>query len=84
MKTEVLRDTIRAQPFRPFRLVLANGERLHVPHPEWVWLLPSGRTVGWADQDDHYKLLDIGLLLGLEIDETVPSGTPAANSNGGE
>ncbi len=56
MKAESLREVIRAQPFRPFSLTLVNGERLPVPHPEWVWLLPAGRTIGWSDQDERVKL----------------------------
>ncbi len=84
MKAESLREVVRAQPFRPFSLILANGERLPVPHPEWVWLLPAGRTIGWSDQDERVKLLDVGLLLGVEMDTPIPAGSIAPNPNGGE
>ena len=84
MKAESLREVIRAQPFRPFAIMLANGERLAVPHPEWVWLLPAGRTLGWSDRDERVKLLDVGLLLGVEMDTPVPAGSIAPNPSGGE
>ena len=84
MTREALHAAIHAEPFRPFRLILANGERLQVPHPEWVWLVPAGRTLGWADQDERVKLLDAGLLLGVEMDETIPAGSVASDPNGAE
>jgi len=84
VRAESLREVVRAQPFRPFSLILANGERLSVPHPEWVWLLPAGRTIGWSDQDERVKLLDVGLLLGVEMDTPVPAGSIAPNPDGGE
>jgi len=79
VKAESLREVVRAQPFRPFRLILANGERLPVPHSEWVHVLVSGRSVLWSDPEDRFKLLDVGLLLGVEADEPAPAGSIAPN-----
>ena len=84
MRTESLHEVIHAQPFRPFSLILASGERAPVPHPEWIFILPAGRTVLWADKDDRAKLLDIALLLGVDFDMPVPAGSIAPNPNGGE
>jgi hypothetical protein len=83
VRAESLREVVHAEPFRAFRLILASGERLPVPHPEWVWLLPKGRTVGWTDEDERVKLLDVGLLLGVEMDTPVPAGPIAPNPDGG-
>ncbi len=84
MRVESLQDVIHAVPFRPFALILADGERLAVPHPEWVWLLPQGRTVGWTDEQERVKLLDVALLLGVEMDQPIPAGTPAPEPTAGE
>jgi len=84
VRSESLREVVRAQPFRPFSLMLADGTRLPVPQPEWVFILPAGRTVIWSDQDERVKLLDVGLLLGVEMDTPVPAGAVAPNPNGGE
>ena len=84
MRPENLQEVIRAAPFRPFALMLADGTRLHVPHPEWVFLTPGGRTVVWADVADHVKLLDVALLLGVELDQPVPAGTIVPEPDGGE
>ncbi len=36
MKAEDLHETIHAEPFQPFELMLADGTRLHIPHPDWI------------------------------------------------
>jgi hypothetical protein len=48
-----------------------------------VWLLPQGRTVGWTDEQERVKLLDVALLLGVEMDQPAPAGSIAPNPNGG-
>jgi hypothetical protein len=75
---------IHAEPFRPFALMLASGERIAVPHPDWIWLRAGARTAVWMDTDDRVKLLDVALLLGVDMDVPVPAGAVAPNPNGGE
>jgi len=36
MTSKDVRDLIRATPFRPFRLHLADGNSLRVPHPDFI------------------------------------------------
>ncbi len=31
-----VRDRVRTRPFKPFRLHLANGKTLRVPHPDFI------------------------------------------------
>ncbi len=45
------REVIHAQPLRPFSLMLASGERVPVPDPEWIFISPTARTLLWADKD---------------------------------
>jgi hypothetical protein len=40
---EQLRSTLRAQPFRPFRLRLADGRTSDVSHPGFVSSTSGGR-----------------------------------------
>jgi hypothetical protein len=37
-----IRDLSALTPFRPFRVHLADGRKLDVPHPEFVWLPKPG------------------------------------------
>jgi hypothetical protein len=42
MTTDQIRSAIAARPFQPFTLHLADGEKITVPHPEYVSLSPGG------------------------------------------
>lgn len=39
---EEIRDLIRKVPFTPFRVHLADGRNLEVPHADFVWLPKPG------------------------------------------
>jgi hypothetical protein len=84
MRVEELETVIRAQPFRPFHLMLANAQRLYVDHPEWIFISPGRRTVVWADKDDRLMLLDIARLLGVESDTPGPGRADPPYPNGAE
>jgi hypothetical protein len=83
VKAESIQKALHAQPFRPFRLIMTHGERLPVSHPEWVLLPPGARTVVVMEPDESVRILDVGLLQGLEQGPPVPAGTIAADPNGG-
>jgi hypothetical protein len=40
-----LRDVMHARPFRQFWLCLADGRKLHVAHPDFIAVSPTGRVV---------------------------------------
>jgi hypothetical protein len=66
MQIPVLREALRAQPFRPFTIRLTDGRSLPVPHPELVGI--AGRTVFVASpaQDESYTLVDSVLIVSLD------------------
>jgi len=37
-----IRDLARKAPFSPFEIHLADGRKLKVPHPDFVWLPKPG------------------------------------------
>jgi len=37
-----IRELTQMAPFRPFTLYLADGRKLEVPHPDFVWLPRPG------------------------------------------
>ncbi|HEY3755131.1 MAG TPA: hypothetical protein VGL42_03175 [Opitutaceae bacterium] len=39
MMTDDLRQLVRQAPFRPFRLHLADGRNIEVPHPDYIFIL---------------------------------------------
>jgi hypothetical protein len=83
VRAENLQDVIRATPFRPFSIVLADGSRVDVPHPEWI-AYGGGRTAIVIEPDDRTHLIDVMLATKVELAPPLPAGTPAPDSNGGE
>jgi len=72
MTVDRLRDALRAEPFRPFRIHLADGKAVEVRHRDFVAISPPGRTIvvfephpEWADGRSHW--IDLLLVTALEI-----------------
>ena len=45
MQASTLRTACDQRPFQPFGIVLADGSRMSVPHPEFISLDPEGRVL---------------------------------------
>ena len=84
MRSENLHELIHAQPFRPFALVMADGKRAVIDHPEFIAHRPGGRVAVFVGPDDSTMYIDVGLVLRLELEPPVPAGPIAPNPNGGE
>ncbi len=67
MTIEAIKEIVHAEPFRPFKLRLAGGPTISVPHPDYIAFGPKGRTVVVYREDDTFKILDT--LLITEIDK---------------
>ena len=74
MTVQQLRTAHRATPFRPFTIRMADGRSFHVPHPDFLSMSPTGRTVIIYQDDEEFSILD--LLLMTEIQMTSPASTP--------
>lgn len=68
MSGEYLKQMLKAQPFRPFEIRLADKQVLRITHPEWAFLSPGGRTliVYEAGEDDHFRMVDALLITTVE------------------
>jgi hypothetical protein len=83
VRIEELQDLVRAAPFRPFTLHLADGAAFTIEHPEWI-AFRGGRTAVVLDADDRVHLIDVMLALRINVSPPVPAGTPGPDANGGE
>jgi hypothetical protein len=64
-----LRKVHEARPFRPFTLFIADGRRLHVPHPECLWIpRKAGRTIFVEAEPDAPELVDLLLVASIKFD----------------
>lgn len=69
MTIDQIRKLHFAASFRPFTLRLADGSRVHVSHPDFLWIHPdSPRTivVGMPDEDGAL-IIDPLLVAAAEI-----------------
>ena len=53
MAPEELRDTLKHQPFEPFRIVLTDGEDYDVRHPDMLLVGKRSATVGLGGNRDE-------------------------------
>ena len=78
MKLEKLREAMHAAPFQPFTIHVANGRSLHVPHPDFIAILGTGRTVfvtSPIEQTPSYFVVDVPMITQLEIHGVRPNGS---------
>ena len=67
MTTEELSRVHEAQPFQPFTVYLADGRKLHVPHPQFLSRHPKGRTVIVFHEDGLFSIVDSFHITEIEI-----------------
>lgn len=67
MTSEKVREALRAEPFRPFRLHLGGGRSLDVWHPEFVAIAPTGRTAAVYGENDALEIIDVLMVQSIEF-----------------
>ena len=67
MLVEAIREFNRASPFVPYEIRTNGGERLRVPHPDFVLIAPRGGWVIITDEEDHVRHIS-----SLLIEEVAP------------
>jgi hypothetical protein len=68
MTLDRLRAAVRAEPFRPFTICLADGRSFHVRHPEFVLITPeAARTFVVAESGEDYRILDLLMVSSLDF-----------------
>ncbi len=71
MTIQQLRAAHKATPFKPFSVHMADGREFPVPHPDFLSMSPTGRTVIIYGQDDEFSILDLLLMTEIQIQPTV-------------
>ncbi|MEP0845809.1 MAG: hypothetical protein HRF50_03190 [Phycisphaerae bacterium] len=67
MTSDKLREAVRAQPFRPFRVHLGGGRALDVTHPDFMMISPSGRTAAVSERNDEFEIIDVLMVPSIEF-----------------
>jgi hypothetical protein len=66
MNAEQIRQFSRATPFVPFVLILTDGRKVLVRHPEFLSFSPGDRTLVVHQLDDSFELVDLLAVARLE------------------
>lgn len=66
MNANELKDIYSAAPFQPFELVLTNGARILVDHPEFMAFSPDYRTVYVSKVSGGVQRIDVKLVIAID------------------
>ena len=81
MSPEGIRKLLRQQPFKPFRLHLADQRAVEVFHPDFAMVSPNRRVLAvfLRDSPDVCRRIDVHLIVSIEdIEEQPPASQQAA------
>jgi hypothetical protein len=67
MNIEQFRATLHQQPFRPFKIRMADGRSFDVVHRDFVAISPNGRSAIVFQHDESYSVLDLLLMSELQV-----------------
>ena len=85
MAPEEVRETLRQQPFEPFRLVTTDGTGYEIRHPDLLWVGRRSVMVGLTGdpgQTFYERAVRIDLLHVMRLEPLV-SASPPSNGPAG-
>jgi hypothetical protein len=69
MEAEPIRTALRAIPFVPFDLRVANDRVYHVDHPELAFVTSTSRSLVVEAEPGAVRILDLALIASIEFQE---------------
>jgi hypothetical protein len=69
MNADRIRELRRADPFKPFYLVMDDGRKLPVEHPVYLGVSPTGKSLAYAAPQGGFDFLAVGTVRDIEVDE---------------
>jgi hypothetical protein len=77
-----VRTAMRAQPFRPFAIKLADGRQFRIDHPEFIAVSPNGREMVIYD-DEGMSLIEMLMVVEVRMTRS-PEQAPEPEPTAGE
>lgn len=68
MTTEQVRKAREKAPFRPFTVFLSDQRQFQIPHPDFLWVMPGGKTIAIADESGAAEIIDLIHVTSLKLD----------------
>ena len=66
MRAEDIKKVREEAPFKPFTVFLSDQRRFEIRHPDFIWVVPGGRTIGIADQNGLVDWIDVVHVTGIK------------------
>jgi len=67
MTAEQVRKAREQAPFKAFTIYLSDQRRFEIPHPDFLWVMPGGRTIGIADENGAAEIVDLVHVTSLKL-----------------
>ncbi len=67
MTAEQVRKAREKAPFKPFTIYLSDQRRFEIPHQDFIWIVPGGRTIGIADESGAVEIVDLVHVTSLKL-----------------
>jgi hypothetical protein len=64
---EQVRQAKGKAPFKPFSIYLSDQRRFEIPQPDFVWVMPGGRTLGIAHPNGAAEIVDLVHVTSLKL-----------------
>ena len=71
MDIEKIRIARLAHPFKPFSLVVKDGELLPVEFPRWLSIAPNGQQVAYSPSSGGVRFISVDDVSDVVVDETL-------------
>jgi hypothetical protein len=59
MKAETIDDIVHRAPFKPVEIVMDNGQKFLVKHPDYFFFTPSKKVGIVTTEDDRVHIIDL-------------------------
>jgi hypothetical protein len=59
MTAEQIKKAREKAPFKAFTIFLSDQRRFEIRHPDFIWVMPGGRTIGIADESGAAEIVDL-------------------------
>ena len=67
MTAEQVKKARESAPFKAFTIYLSDQRRFEIPHADFVWVMPGGRTIGIADEKGAAEIIDLLHVTSLKL-----------------
>jgi hypothetical protein len=71
MDAKKVRELQKASPFKPYKLILADGRSLPVERPSYLGISPNGSEISYAAVAGGFNFIPIAHVLDAVVDENL-------------